>query len=109
MSPIIIPVAGVRLVLACVHSDLGLTSAESASRVLDLLENLQFHVINLKPKVNSRSRSLVCVFSHNLKIDHSVNILGPDMTQNSDLTAIRISVSSDCRVPAQILILKKSS
>ena len=53
MSPIIIPVAGVRLVLACVHSDLGLTSAESASRVLDLLENLQFHVINLKPKVNS--------------------------------------------------------
>ena len=51
MTPIIIPVARVRLVLACVHSDLRLTSAESASLVLDLQENLTLSLKQLKVKI----------------------------------------------------------
>ena len=101
--PIIIPVAGVRLVLACIHSDLGLTSAESASRVLDLQENLQSSVITLTTYSQKLTLTIscLCLFSHNLKIDHSVNILGTDMTQNLDVTAIRIFVSVDCRVESR--------
>lgn len=42
LKVIFIPVARVRLVLASVHSDLGLTSTESASAVLYFQENLTY-------------------------------------------------------------------
>ena len=50
LKVIFIPVARVRLVLASVHSDLGLPSAESASLVLDLQKNLTLSLKQLKVK-----------------------------------------------------------